>query len=505
MGNGMKRVSTLGFGRLAAVLFGVVLVMGLCFPSQALAYFSKPAVGVYLGSGQVSLVSGQSTTVSVSVDMWSEQQLPGCGMAECPQACSGLVNPDTGVLGGCLNDAGWCTCAGTTYFTAYTQLSVSSSNPSVARAVVSGGALSIQAYSPGTTTITVYSQLSKHQEGSSSMTVSVSAPASTDGESSSGSSGSSSGGASSGGSSSGGSSTGSSSAGSGSGSSGQSGSVSVSSVGVGATAAAAAQVESSGSQEREVVEIEAEDGTKTIVVEAKDSQTAAEELAKVAGTEGTVTFWSGGTLDAPDISWTFKGTDLSEDADLEIDPTVKITPKGEGEVAALLSEVDKAIVMDFAHSGDLPAPAEVYLRASGTYEDGQKVNLYSYDENAKKFVLEQEDIEVSSGYAVFTLDHCSIWAISQEDLASLEMPADAELEDDVDASTVNVHPQEGIPLLAVGAVVVVLVVIAVAVLAVRRRKRAAAEAAAQQKAAETLFGETGRDSFGSEEDEENED
>lgn len=456
--------------RFAALAAALLLACGLCFPAQAFAYFSKPAVGVYLGAGSVSLTAGQSTTVSVSVDMWSEQQLPGCGMAECPQACSGLVNPDTGVLGGCLNADGWCTCAGTTYSTYYTQLSVMSSNPSVARATVSGSSLSIQAYSAGSATLTVYSSLSKHQEGSASMTVNVSA-ASSAGSGGSAPTGS---GSTSPGSGTGSAASGSAGAASGSGSTG--GGVSVSAAGTSATAAAAAAVEASGGEEREVVEIEAEDGTKTLVVEAKDAKTAEESLREVAGTEGTVTFWSGGTLESPSISWTFNGVDLDPEGDLSFDPTVVVNSSGTGDVAALLGDVDDAIVMDFAFSGQLPAPAQVYVRASGVYDDGAVVDLYSYDPDAQCFQSEQEGIEVQDSYAVFTLEHCSVWALSQTDLSALEMPADAAA-DEVDASTVNVQADSGAPyLVAIGVVAAVVVVAVVVALAVRSRRKAAAAA-----------------------------
>ena len=495
----------------------------LCFPAQAFAYFAKDPVGVYLGAGSLSLTSGQTGTVSVSVDMWSEQQLPGCGMAECPQACGNLTTP-WGEVGGCLNAAGWCQCAGTSYITAYTTLSVSSSNPSVARATVSGGVLSVQAYSAGTCTLTVYSSLSKHREGSTTMTVNVSDPVSAapSGGGASGGSGSgggsSGGGAPSGGGASGGyyvAPSGNVGGGSGSGSdSGGSGGVSVSAAGASATAAAAAAASSGGGEQRTVVEMEAENGAKVIVVEATDTAAAAEELAKIKGTEGTCTFWSGGTLESPAISWTFKGADLSDEDDLNVDPAVSVTEKGSGDVAELLADVGKSIVMDFAHTGDLPGPAEVYVRTSGVYEDGAVLGLYRYDEDAKRFRLEQEGVEAKDGYAVFSIDHCSTWALSDEDLAALGLPEDEADEDgaagaddaagEVDASQVDVHAQDGAPYLIAGAAALaVAAAVAAGVLVARRRRAAAAseeegagEAGAADAGAEDEAGEAERSEDG---------
>lgn len=482
-------------GGFAAVAMAAALAVVTCLPTPAMAYFSKSPVGIYFGSTYVSLTTGSSSSVGLTIDPMQEQQLPGCGMAICPEACGGLENPVTGVVGGCLNDAGWCTCAGTTYYTAYTNVSVSSSNPYVARASYSGGALSIQAVSAGTATITVYASLSKHQDASASMTVQVSDPApstpsggGSTGSSDGGSTGGSTGGSGDSGSSSGGDAG--SSVGSGSGS-GDSGSVSVSSSGasVVAAAAAAAAEQGDGEEAQEVVELETAEGDKIIVVEATDAQTAAEELAKIAGTNGTCTFWSGGTMDSPSISWTFKGQDLDPNADLSFDPGVTVSNKGTGAVAELLDEAQDAIVMDFAHTGNLPGPAEVYVRASGVYADGDQLTLFLYNEDTHKFEQVQEGVEVSSGYAVFTMDHCSTWALSTEDLASFELTADEEAaaeQADLDATTVDIHSQDGTVWVIVGVVAAVVIVAGVAAFVVaRRRKTAAVSAGVDAGAAES--------------------
>lgn len=407
-------------------------------------------------------MSGASQTVTCSVYPISESQLPGCGMAECPQECDGLTTPG-GVVGGCLNADGWCTCAGTGYITAYTSVSVSSSDPSVARASWNGGVLNVSGYRSGTAIISVYATLSKHESASSSMTVTVSEPSSSSPDASSG--GGSTGGSSGG--STGGAGGGSTGGGSGTGS----GTVSVTAAGSSATSAAAAAASASGGDDK-VVELQTEDGKKVIVAKATDAASAAEELKKVAGTEGTVTFWSGGTLDAPSISWTFKGSDLSADADLNIDPTVQVSRRGTDDVATLLTDVKSAIVMDFAHSGTLPATAEVYVRASGVYGDGSKVGLYTYNEDERKFELVQEDIEVKDGYAVYSIDHCSTWALSDEDLTACEFPTD-DSSDVVAANEVDVHAKDGTPYVIGGIAAAVVVAAAVAVVLVRRKRAGA--------------------------------
>ena len=454
--NRIKRIlgSALAVGLAATLSLGGV-------PGVAWAYFSKPAPSISVAGG-VSVASGSSTTIACTVSPEAESQLPGCGMAECPQACDGLVKPGDSKPGGCLDANGWCTCAGTGYYTAYTSVQVSSSDPSVARASYASGVLSIVGYRPGTATISISASLSKHAPSAASTTVTVYDNATT--PSNPGNNGGS-------------------PSGSGSGAP-SGGSVSVTAVGGTTAIAAAAAAAAASGGEKQVVEMEAEDGSKTIVVEAEDAATAAEELGKIVGTNGTVTFWSGGTLGSPAISWTFKGEDIAEDADLNIDPTVTVSKRGTGDVSKLMADVDKAIVMDFAHSGDLPAPAEVFVRASDVFSDGDELSLFTFNEDSQKFERVQDGVKVEDGYATFSIEHCSVWALSQDDLSKLEMPAGGSgAQGSTDATQVDVHAQSGTPyVIAIAIVAVVAVAAVVAAVVVRRKKAAALAGAAEQGA-----------------------
>jgi hypothetical protein len=139
-------------------------IVALFMPHSAWAYYSVTPVTIGLSSSSVSVSAGSSLSVSCSVTPQSEAQLPGCGMSTCPQSCGD----------GCLDANGWCQCAGTTYTTYTTQVSVSSDDPSVARASWSGGVLQITAYTAGTATLTVCATLEKHQDAYQTVTVTVS-------------------------------------------------------------------------------------------------------------------------------------------------------------------------------------------------------------------------------------------------------------------------------------------------------------------------------------------
>lgn len=505
----MSRTSKLGrsiapvAGTWGAFALAVALVLAFSWPQSAWGYFAKPAPTISV-AGSVAVSSGAETSISCAVSPTSEVQLPGCGMAECPQACDGLTNPSTGVAGGCLNADGWCTCAGTMEQTAYTNVSVASSDPSICRASWAGGVLSVAGYREGSATLTIRATLSKHNEAVSYVTVNVSGGSSSVGSgsqeggaasgsgsgagSSSGASGSSSG------SSSSAPSSGSASASSGNGGSGGdkgTSSVEVVPAGSGATAYASAAVSSGEAQETEqdAVEIKSPEGALMVVVEAGDASVAAAELQKVAGTDGTCTFWAGGTMDAPLVSWTFKGQDLDPAADLSFDPQVQVSRLGSGAVLDLMSTgtvTDRSLVLEFSHTGALPAPAEVYVRTSGSFEDGAALGLFLFDEEAQAFKAvegagtgEGGAVVASDGYAVFTLDHCSTWAVADWDLAALSMPeapaAAAEPQAAAtDATQVNTQADSAAPFLAGVAVVLVLAGALGAAMALSKRKRDAA-------------------------------
>lgn len=470
------------YGWSKAVLpFVLALICSFCimaFPAKAFAYFSLAPVSIDFGTSYLTMDAGSSNSVYVSLNPLSERQLPGCGMSVCPEACNGMANPTTGVVGGCLNSAGWCTCAGTTYYTANTQSSVSSSNPYVARASINGSSLNIQAYSAGTTTITVYASLEKHVDNAASMTVQVNdvvnTPSSGSSESSANNSGVS---ASSG-------SEASSSSGSGSAASAgiSTGSSAVtvdsaSSVAVSSTGVPAAVTTVAASEEKNESVVEAADGTKVLIVQANSAAKCSEELAKIAGTDGSCTFWTGTSSDKPDISWTFKGRDLDPAGNLNMDLGVTVSEKGTGTVADVLSDAKDSLVMDWKHGGALPGKASVYVRTSGKYADGTSLSLYCFDDSAQRFELVKTGITTANGYASFDMDHCSTWALSADDLTAYAASAvESGVEDDI--AKVNTEgASNGFPwAVAVGCVVALFAVVAiVAAMQVRKKRGRAVE------------------------------
>lgn len=412
--NGMLRLGQQANRRLVSVIsrapfFVAVLVFVVCFPWQAYAY--SPEGPVVSLTSSVSLVAGEKQTVSCSVNPLSEKQLPGCGMADCPESCGEIVTPSG--TSSCKNSEGWCQCGGTTYYTAYTQVNVSSSNPSIARASWRDGSLTIVGHSGGTATITVSASLAKHNGGSASVTVRVSKPSpvpSGNDDSSKNISSSQGGGSNS------------SSADSKNTEPVVSGPIKVANLksGIGGARAVVKASDAMNGTEQDVIELEAEDGSKVFVIKATEVASAESELRKIVGTNGSVTFWNGGTLEEPLITWTFYGKDLNYDSELNFNPEVLVyKAAGSGDLAALLAQVNNFIVMDFTHEGILPAPAEVNVLVRDFVDEVKSLHLYCYDETSQEFNLEKEDVVIEDNYAKYTIEHCSIWTLSSDDLTVL--------------------------------------------------------------------------------------
>lgn len=150
-----------------AVCLTVVYVLTICtFGISASAYFDRGSVAVTVGETAVTVKQGQKLSVSVSVDPSKDDQLPGCGMAECPQICGEM---------GCFNEKGDCQCAGVEYKTYYADVAAKSSNAAVATASCSSGVLSIKGISPGKATITVKGSLRQYRDGAKTIDVTVTA------------------------------------------------------------------------------------------------------------------------------------------------------------------------------------------------------------------------------------------------------------------------------------------------------------------------------------------
>ena len=386
----------------------LTMVLILILASSSYAYFERGTVGVSLGQNSVSLEQGKSISISVGVNPSESKQLAGCGMAECPQTCGE----------GCLNKDGECTCAGTDYQTYKTNVTSTSSNANVARASYSNGVLNIKALAEGTAVITVKASLRQFNEGSARVEVRVSRPVNKE---------------------------------------------------VVKKAEPPKQIPSVNQpKDQKSIEVsqvdkadEKTDKTKVVDLDQTQEEKETEEIVpveqeqvetdneaestkdpgekeksvvshkgkvKIFQLEGVpvkreefnrllkeseiVSFEQSDPSGNPLYSFTFKGKDVVAKSD--IDMTIDISNSVSGPFKKYLKGKNP-LFLSYAHSGELPGKASIYVKVADHFSNGDKLNLYYCKEDTQKTDLVERDIIVENGYVSFEIDHCSNYFLSQED------------------------------------------------------------------------------------------
>lgn len=511
------------------IILAAVLIWVQCsVPAQA--YFERGNVTVSVGKQSVTLEQGNSESVSVTLSPGSDRQLPGCGMAECPQSCGEKE---------CLDENGECVCNGKTYKTYYAYASAASSNTSVATASYDNGVVTVKGVSAGTATITITASLRQYTSTSASIQVTVKSKPSSSGSntgqngsgsgsntnqsssgngggtnqsgsgsgsstnqsgsesgnstnqsgtgsgSNTGQSGSGSGSSTNQSGSGSGSSTNQSSSGNGSGTSGgnQASGNSRDSSGTGDSGITVKKVgdepageqgnadENSGDPEEtaeqtdDVTVIESDRGT-IYFVPITAGKMGKEYLEKIMGQEAYVDFQMKDTAGTVLYAWEFYGKEIEKAED--IDYTIESSTNAfQGCSYATASD---SLYLSFAHDGELPASASVFMKADSLFSDDQALNLYLYDDTADTVTLVQEKLTCENGYVTMKLEHCSKYILTAQTLESRE--ADTE-------KTAKTEPEQTEKRVsAAGVTVVVIVVIAAAAggaILVKKKKKGEAE------------------------------
>ncbi len=426
-------------GGLKRAVFAVTLVFVLLsdiFAIKALAYFDKGPVEINLGDTDIKMKEGESISVSVGVNPASEEQLPGCGMAECPQQCGT----------GCLDKNGQCQCNGMEYQTYYAKVTVSSSDSGIAAVKYSNGVIAVKGISAGEATITVTGGLRQYTDSSGQIKVTVEprggnnsdtfegdlqdiredvpektgvvVPEDTS-EPVAGNTGGTLGEAS-------GSTPANTPVNT---SGGASDKPSVNSPGSSSNISGGA---SEGSYDRgkpaqQGLPAVKDDGSlprstsaapqttlktpKGVVdlIELATGATGKTEFESIMGKDRTATFQkkdgNGNVL----YSWSFRGIDIKEpkDINMRID-----TYTGVPERIGKLVKTKDIFCVSFAYTGELPGKAAVYLKVGDRYRDGSSLYLYSYNADSPAVELEKDNLKVENGYISLDITHCSDYFLS---------------------------------------------------------------------------------------------
>lgn len=104
-------------------------------------------------------------------------------------------------------------------------------------------------------------------------------------------------------------------------------------------------------------------------------------------------------------SWSFDKNEYNR-ADFEFDLGIKFTSPNKKEIDNLISKNMKKEYVSFNYHGALPAAATVKVPIT-KFKDGDRLNLYYYNDNTNKIETIKTNVKVINGYATFEIEHCS--------------------------------------------------------------------------------------------------
>ena len=395
------------------LLLALAIVLSAGMPAQA--YFHRGDVDVSLGRSSVAIRQGGSETVSVSFSPSSDRQLPGCGMAECPQTCGEKE---------CLNDDNQCTCAGTIYHTYYASAKVTSSNTSVASARYRHGGLQIRGISAGTATITVTASLRQYDSTSKTLRVRVTGAAKKSRSGSSGGSASS----------------------------------------VGRTAkndtATAVRKSTAAGQSKPKTKAEKKAAAKKKAKQSEkkirsrkgivytediiDYANGSDLFRKIKGKKEYALFQKKGSGENVLYSWEFDGRELENTHDVNMTLSLSDTA---GKKIRKAAHGKETVYLHFTEQKEFPGPARLYINMKNYCRSGDKLYLYRYDDSSGKAVPMKDTCTVKDDYLNRTFTRGGTYLLTRQ-----EIPA---------------HPHA---LLIAAGIAVAAGAVAVIISAARRRK-----------------------------------
>lgn len=397
--------------KLCIVLTALMVWLAAAAPS--LAYFNRGAVEISLSSSSVSVAAGSSVSVSVNIDPIKEDQLPGCGMAECPQTCGSS---------GCMNENGECTCSGTEYKTYYSSVSVVSSNQSVAAASYSNGTVTVKGISSGTAVITVTGSMRQYTDKSVTLNVTV---------------------------------NGSSPAAAGTGgaisktdkktdktkeSPAESDGIKVEEVSrVGASANGVAANENSveisgnnssdGTNEYSNEQDTGDDSSADEQGELRNTKKGLYRIVELTDKTDIQSCFEQAALEESHIvfqkksgenvkwSWTFDASEIDLNAVSGLDLNIDVSAEPSENIRSSLNGGD-AYYMKFKNTGKLPAEAEIYMNVSEIFPDSTVLKLYHVDSFSGTLEKTDDNVMAENGYATFTISNCSDYILTDVNLKS---------------------------------------------------------------------------------------
>lgn len=103
-------------------------------------------------------------------------------------------------------------------------------------------------------------------------------------------------------------------------------------------------------------------------------------------------------------SWSFDKTKINDIITLNLN--IDFESKKKEEIDKLSGTIEKEYI-SFSHHGNLPSNTIVEVDVLNKFKDGEKLNLYYYNEDIKKIEFIDNNIEVVNGKVKIKIDHCS--------------------------------------------------------------------------------------------------
>ncbi|MFT9077689.1 hypothetical protein [Ethanoligenens sp.] len=316
----------------------------------ALAYINRGTVAVNLGTANAQVAVGQTLAISAILTPAAHDELPGCGMAFCPQQCSP----------GCVNSTGDCACNGKDYTTYKAGMMLTSANTNVATAAYTDGVITITGCSAGTTTISAVGTLRQYSSSASqTIRVTVTGNRSDAATEATGS---------------------------------QSNTTTQTPSAVDPTA---------------VQTVTGQLGTFDFLQIAPGKSGKA-EFDSIQGKDKTATFEKKDASGNVSYSWSFKGTDVTKPMDMDF--TVAHQSKNESAMKQAGTLIEP-FYLSFAHEGALPGKATIVVNTGSYYPSGTTLYLYTYNSQTKKLELTGGNVKLDNGFASFAISHCSDYVL----------------------------------------------------------------------------------------------
>lgn len=134
-----------------------------------------------------------------------------------------------------------------------------------------------------------------------------------------------------------------------------------------------------------------------------DSLTAKEELIKTE-TKNKIIFVKDkdGSFS---YSWSFNKDNYSSD-DFLFNMNIKNNTFNQDEIEKIIDKDIKKEYISFDYHGKLPSVATIKIKTD-KFKDGQRLNLYYYNEDTNKIEKISNNILVKNGFVSFDISHCS--------------------------------------------------------------------------------------------------